>query len=308
MELSTTILTLLSYMLVGVLCKKSDILNDTVNKGISNILVSVVLPCSSIISLQMEYSKQKLINIVTIFTLALFSFFLSSIIGYVSCKFAKIEQDKKSIWIFAATFPNTIFIGIPIVQTLFGNESLYLLFVVGAAFNFIVFTFGISLMKKSTGGSKMKPLDLLKNNVILSVLVGIILFLLRVSLPTFINDTLTGIGNTVTPLAMILLGSMLAKNTNLSLITDVKAYLICLIRLIVVPFIAILSLSFLNNKTIASILIISLATPIAALTAVLSEKYNNNTEFASKVVFLSTLMSMFTLPIVSMLIKKNYGV
>lgn len=305
MSLSNTILVLLIYMIVGFLSRKFKLIDDDLNRGLSNILVSLTLPCSIIASLQIPFSNEILRNIILMFFLSFVFLFLNILIGYITSKIFKIAESKKNIWIFVIIFSNAIFLGKPVLEATVGEESLYLLFIFSIPFNIICFTFGVFLMQKGyKEKKKINLIFLLKNNAIVANIIGIILFLLQLRLPDSIGKAIFNIGNMTTPLAMIILGVLVARTANVQALKDPIIYLLSFIRLIIMPLITLLCFNFLNNKEIVAILVIISATPAASLAVIFAKIYNQDLTFTSKVVYISTILSIVTIPLVVLVLDK----
>lgn len=140
------------------------------------------------------------------------------------------------------------------------------------------------------------------NPVIVSILIGFILFIFRIKLPVFINDTLELLGDLTTPLSMLIIGSMLCESPAKECFFNKKLYLIVFIRLLFIPAcIYFILKGIVNDKLLLSIPVILTSMPIATNAAIMANKYKANESFASQLVFLSALLSIITIPFISFL-------
>ena len=140
------------------------------------------------------------------------------------------------------------------------------------------------------------------NPVIVSILIGFILFIFRIKLPVFINDTLELLGDLTTPLSMLIIGSMLCESSAKECFFNKKLYLIVFIRLLFIPAcIYFILKGIVNDKLLLSIPVILTSMPIATNAAIMANKYKANESLASQLVFLSALLSIITIPFISFL-------
>ncbi|MCR3761175.1 AEC family transporter [Clostridium felsineum] len=145
------ILTLM--MIVGVVLRKRKIITDEVNKGISNILMSLTLPCMIIYSFNFDFSMDMLKKAIMIFFYSVgIHIFLIILSEPLYFKFGK---SKKNVFKFATIFSNCGFVGFPIVQGIFGNIGVFYTAVFTIPFNIFMFTYGIMLF---TGESNLKSI------------------------------------------------------------------------------------------------------------------------------------------------------
>ena len=144
--------------------------------------------------------------------------------------------------------------------------------------------------------------NVLLNPNIIAVELGLIRGLLALELPYSINYAIEKMGNSVAPLSMIIVGAILA-DVNLRNIFDKSVFLVTLIRLIVLPLVATGIISLLRlDAMISGVALVLTGMPVGTTTALLAAKYNADVEFASKLVFITTLLSLITVPVLILLI------
>ena len=138
------------------------------------------------------------------------------------------------------------------------------------------------------------------NPVIISIFIGLSLFILNIKLPYIINRPIELLGNITTPLSMIVIGSMLCLSSISECVRNKKLYIVSFIRLILMPILIYFILKgIVYDKLLFSIPIVIVSMPVASNTAILSSEYNANDKLASQLVFMSTLFSIVTIPIIS---------
>ena len=122
-------------------------------------------------------------------------------------------------------------------------------------------------------------------------------------MPSFVKTTISTLSNLTAPLSMMVIGASLATINMKKLFTDVKLLLFSAIKLLIIPVIGMLIIKqFVSNEMICGVCMVMLATPVGSMTAMLAQQYDGDYEMASKGVALTTVLSVVTMPIVSMLV------
>jgi predicted permease len=191
------------------------------------------------------------------------------------------------------------YMALPLCQSLLGSEGVFYCSAGVVAFNILSFVHGIWLMKKGTEndeGFKIKTIIL--NPGVLSVAVGLPLFISGLELPQIINGAVTHIANLNTPLAMIFLGTYIANSDLKAMFKQKQNYLVALLKLFVLPSImfGIFKLIGLSG-TIITACMISASVPSATNTVMFAAKYGKDTGVASTVVAFCSLLSVLTIPV-----------
>jgi predicted permease len=117
------------------------------------------------------------------------------------------------------------------------------------------------------------------------------------------NEAIANIGNTVSPISMIVVGAILA-DVNIKTIFEKSVFYIAGVRLLLLPLLTIGIISVFNlDPTISGVALVLTAMPVGTTTALLAAKYNADVDFASKCVFVTTMLSLITVPLLMMMIK-----
>ena len=125
----------------------------------------------------------------------------------------------------------------------------------------------------------------------------------QIQLPTGIEQTIRYAGNANTALSMIVIGNILAE-VKASEILDLKAWWFCFVRLAMIPLIVLICCHFAGiDELVKQVSVVLAGMPAAATTAILAAKYDGDAHFAAKIVFLSTLLSMLSVPLLCMLMN-----
>ncbi|WP_238918996.1 AEC family transporter [Clostridium sp. YIM B02555] len=296
MEIISTIVSQISIMyvlmIIGFIVYRKKLINDEGSKQLSNLLVWVINPMIMLTRYQMNFSLEKLIQLGISFIISLAAMIIGFLIGKI---FFKKEQriDK-----FAIGFANAGFIGIPLVTSIIGLDQVFFLSAYLVCFNILSYTYGIYLVSNNKSLVTLKSIVL--NPGILAVVIGLIIFISPIKLPDFLYNSFNLVGQTNTPIAMILLGTYIAKNKVITLFNNKYAYFVCFIKLIVIPMVILILFKFLpeNLAEIKKVVLIAMSTPVGLTVPMFSQMYGGDYEYGAKLVGLSTLLSLITIPMI----------
>ena len=196
-------------------------------------------------------------------------------------------------------FPNVGFMGIPVASAILGPDALFYVILFNLPFNLLVFTMGVWLLAQ---GRQEKPgLLLLLTPGFVASLIGLALFIAGYDIPFPVDTLLDWIGKTTTPLAMLMVGALLATLPLSRLAGDWRVALISLLRLIITPRPRLCPARCHSSMTRSSSgrVVLLIAIPVAANTVLLSEEYGVDATLASQGVFLSTLLSLASIPLLA---------
>lgn len=294
------VLSLILMMAVGWGLRKKGILTNSVNRSLSEILINVSMPCLIIKSFNVNFSSSLMVNA---WTILVYSFIIHALmIGFCQVWYCKIHIIKKPVFHFATVFSNCAFIGFPLTHGLFGEIGVFYTSMFLIPFNLLVFSYGVMLFTKETGVKKIL-LDLVRNIPLIATFAGILIFVFNIEIPSFCLAPLTHVGNMTTPMSMFVIGSMLADAKVQDVFTGLDIYYLSLIKLIVAPLMCYLLIRHLiTDQTILKILIILVAMPTATLVGIFAEKYDGNRQAASLCAFITTALSMITIPLITVII------
>lgn len=300
------ILTLFLLILVGFIAGKSGAVSKNATGYLSDILMKVALPATIFLSISGTYSQGILKDS---FKIAILTFIIHSsciLISLGYTKLMKIPEKDRGVWVFASTFSNNGFMGFPIAYAILGKEGLFLASISNTVFNVLIFSVGIKLITmghESGKGINIKKLFLNNNNI--AIFLGIIFYVTQTSLPQPIQSSLSYMGNVTTPMSMFLVGLSISSNRVRDMFNDYKLYFLSAVRLLIAPMLAIIVMRFIpfgSASLVPKVMAIVLAMPAPSATAIIAEQYNGNKELAAKVVFLTSILSIITIPIILMFI------
>jgi Predicted permeases len=296
--LANQILILFLLMLVGFAARKKNLLNNELNAGFAEILLDITIPCMILTSFNLKFSSKILHNALLLFGSAVLVHIFSALLSLIL--YRKYPKPDRQILKFITIFSNTGFMGLPVLGSLYGPMGVFYGSIYVMVFNVFAWTMGVGIFTGKKGFNFKKVIT---NPAIIAVILGTIFFLLSVSLPVPLIKTMEMIGSMTTPLSMIIIGSMLADLKPREFFTGWSVYYGTVFRLLAIPLLAAYLLRYFGlSEHLLKICITSAAMPAATMTAIFAEKYNGNTILASRIVVITTALSLITIPIVVMLI------
>lgn len=288
-------LIMLILIIVGIICKKTKIITDDGNKELSKLVLTVVNPIVILMAYQTDYKPQLVKNLLIAFGLSILSYIILIVAAYLLIP----QKDERETQIerFSAIYSNCGFMGIPLVNALFGSEGIFYLTAFLTVFNLVVWTHGIILI---SGERNLKNIvKVFYSPVIISIVLGIIMFFAQIRLPDIITDSLNFISNLNTPLAMIVSGVTIADTKILKLLKKPGIYYVSFLKLILLPLILIAVFSLFNvNEQIRITVLVAASAPAAAMCTLQCIRYEKNSLYASEIFAASTILSVVTLPII----------
>lgn len=299
------LITLFLLLLSGLAMRKLDIIDETTTTKISGMITKFIVPVLVINALNIEFSKELLIQGIIFFFGMIAIHFFALIVSFIVVKLLKIKSNIGGVWLYICMFSNGTFMGFPIISYVFGEESLFFGSVALVVFNLFSYSLGAEIIARFGAMKKkqtsLRTLLLTPSNI--AFLIGVVLFLLPINLPIPIEEAMSIISGMTTPLAMIVIGSHLTKNSLKDIFSDWTSYVCLSMRLIILPILNILLLKLIGfNDYMAGIAVLITAMPGSAMASVMAEEYGGDAIWASRVIFLTTLGCIVTVPLINMIL------
>lgn len=287
------VLILFVMVVIGIISAKAKIIDEKSAKSITDFVLLFVCPATIINSFyrKVDFSQIKSLGIVAL--VSFISFIISIFVAYVFIRDKNKASEK--LYRFAVIFSNAGFMGLPLEQSLLGDQGVFYGAVYLGVFNIFVWTYGLFMM--SSGKEKFSVKKIILNPGVLAVFIGLVIMLTQITLPKIVISSLEMLSDMNAPLPMIIIGyylSLLKKDD----FKQWKQYYAIFLRLVVVPLIVLGFLYIIKiDKTAALVCLVGAGTPVAAIEAMFAAKYNVGEKSAATLVSLSTLLSLLTLPL-----------
>lgn len=304
--LFTKVFLLFLMMIPGFLVRKTGICQESAQSAFSSVILYVTTPAMIVVSFVRAFDRGVLI---TCLWVLLFSFAAHLLFFALTLPFFRKERaEAAKVYRFGVIFANSGYMGIPLIISLFGDQAaIYASFYV-VGFNFFMWSLGALIY---TGDrSYISPRKMFVNPATIPTYIGLLIFLLPIegTIPGVVVDALSALRDTVAPMSMMLIGMQLA-NVKLKGIVSGGLLLSVALRLFACPILLFGLLKLLavvgvySDPTGAYVSFICASAPAAAATGIFAEKFNGDRECAGKVVAITTILSVLTMPVAAMVLK-----
>lgn len=295
-------LSLFLMMAVGYVMYRVHILDDAANVRFTKLVLNISLPAQIISSFLKSSGIISKPDVFHMLLLSLAIYFVYALIGFIFVHALRVSKEKRGTYIFMMMFGNVGFMGFPVINAILGSEYLIYAVIFNIPFYLLVFSIGIRMI--SGGTEKFNP-RLLINLPLMSAVLSVILFFLDFKMPALVMNTLDTLGNVTTPVAMILLGATIASMPFRELFDSWRIYAYTAVKLVLLPaviFFLMHSLTAISASVIAVFVILS-GTPAATNSTMISIEYGGDQKLAAKGIFFTTLLSMVTIPLLTLFIS-----
>lgn len=286
---------MLMLIMVGVLCSKTKMISKETNKQLSVFVLQVVNPAVIFMSYQTEYRSELVENLLLTFALSFGAFSFMITLSYIFIP--KKEGRETEIERFSAVYSNCGFMGIPLINAVFGMQGVFYLTAFITMFNYFAWTHGVIMI---SGERNMKNvIKVFYSPTMIAIVLGMLTFFLRIKLPSVPLKAVGYISDLNTPLAMIVSGATIADTKVLELIKKPAVYYVCFLRLLLYPMIIAALLSpFGIEEKVRMTVVIAAAAPPAAMCTLQSIRYGKNSLYSSEIFAFGTVLSVASLPVV----------
>lgn len=293
-----SVISLFLIMLVGFYGSKKKIITPELNKGLIDLLLNIALPIMVISSFMFTFDYSIKNNVLKAFYYSLAAYLIMIAFSYILT--IPVKCDKKIIIHFSNIFSNTGYIGFPVLYAIFGPEGV----VYGSIFNmfFVIFvwTYGINIFRGKIEKAYLRQ-EIIKavlNPSVVAVVIGVIILIFNIKIPEILMQSINSISSMTGPLSMIIVGVTLSNVKFGNHLLNWKIYYGIATRLILIPVILfIFSLLIGDTSIVADSVIIIASMPAATMTSIFAESYEKEKDFATITVLATTLLSVFTIPI-----------
>jgi len=287
-------LQVLLLMAAGFVLTKIGTITGEGRKSLSDILINFILPCNIICSFQMDMTGELLMSCGLVLLLALLAQALFYAVGHFC--FPGQKAERLSCLRYATLCPNAGFLGLPIIGGVFGEMGSLLTSVALIPQRVVMWSAGVSLFTSADRKSVVKKV--LTHPCIIAVEIGFALMLCgNPTLPAFLQKTVSSAGGCTTCVSMLVIGSILAGAKDAGF-QDRTILWFTLLRLILIPLAVLLPLRIAGvDPVVTGVVVLISGMPAGSTTAILASKYDGDAAFASCMVFVSTLASIVTLPV-----------
>lgn len=303
MENLEVMMTLFAIVIVGYICGKLGYLGGDFDRRLSSLVINVTCP-ALILSSAMGSTLPSREMILPLLLISVITYAVLTAVAFWLPRFLTKKKDDEGAIGFALMFGNVGFMGYPVVASIFGHEAVFYAAVLNVVNTFAVFTVGTILITGHTDQEegRFQKKVLYSTPMIAAYLTMLIVALEIADIPPFVSQPLTMIGNITVPAALLIIGSSMSHLSARTLMGNRTVYLTTLLRLAVIPVGMYFLCSFLGfSSLVVQLNTVVIAMPVATYGTILCLKYQRDTTLITEVTFISTLLSVFTIPLLAQL-------
>lgn len=284
---------------VGAVCDKIGIYTEKVAKSCTDLLFYIVTPAVIIQSFcTLEYDPETAKRLFEALACGFVLHVVSAIIS--SLVFNRCNIDEACIYKYACAYGNCGYMALPLASAVLGEEGVFYCSAVIISFQIFSFTHGIYVINKGKNREKVKFdfKKLIINPGVISVVLGLPIFLFSVKLPSIVASPINYLASLNTPVAMLIFGTYIANTNFKSIFKNWRIFAVAFVKLIILPLVLLASFKLVGiNGSLLAALSISAGAPTANNTVMFAAKYDRNTFLASQTVAVVSFISIITLPV-----------
>lgn len=310
-------------MIPGILLKKCHLSTDGIGKGISNLVLYIAQPALIFLAYLRPFDQEILINSAYVLVLSIVVHVIFSVVA-MNC-FKKSPDGARRMLRFATIFSNAAFMGIPLISAVledtYPGATVYAS-IYNITFNLFLWSLGVYICtdKRDVNENGIEddeehikqgasPLKALYHPVTIAAAIGLVFFILPIEtyVPGLLTESFTMLKNLVAPLSMVVIGLRLADMDFKGIFKDKDMYIFLLLRHILLPLaslgvIKLVGLLIDIPTVVEMVVIIMASAPAATSATMFAEKYDCDANYVSRLVTVSTLISIVTMPLILLLV------
>lgn len=283
-------------VLIGAISDKIGLFSEKTAKACTDLLFWIITPCVIIRSfLNQEFTKETGLKLLVAAGCGFLMHFVAILLN--TPLFRKGDREQNTLFRYSSIYGNVGYMTLPLTEAILGDEGVFYCSAVVMAFNVVSFTHGVYIMNNE--GGKFDKKKLILNPGVISVLIGLPLFIFKIDLPSLINEPISYLATMQTPIAMLIFGTFLAHTKINDIFKHKKILIVSIMKLLILPaaMVGIYKLFGLSGTLLIALTISSCA-PTANNTVMFAAKYNKDTGLAAQIVATVSFISVITMPLI----------
>lgn len=291
-------------MFLGYFLCKIGMLNNNFVKRMTKLILDVTLPAQILASVFDLGERQALSDVIlAIIVFVALMFIVLPVLGFLIAKIVRAPKNQTGLYTFMSVYSNCGFMGFPLIDAIFGSTGMFYAAMYNLIFNISVYTLGRQMMARDlSADAKFSPKELLSPGVLVALL-ALVIYFADLHLPVVITDSVSRLGDMTSPAAMLVIGCTLARMDLKSIFTNLRIYPWTIISRLIMPILLWFPLSFvIKNTLVLQITYILVAMPVANSASLFATNYGGDTDLAAKTIFITTILSLITVPLCIMIV------
>ena len=303
--MTEVMMTLFAIVIVGYVAGRLGYMGGEFDKRLSSLVINFTCPALILASAMTgDLPDRRLI--LPLLGISALTYVLLTGVAFLLPRFLTKQKDDEGIVGFALMFGNVGFMGYPVVASIFGQQAVFYAAVLNVVNTFAVFTIGTILILGNLGDGRHFQKKVLYSTPMLSAYLAMLIVALGIdNIPSVISQPLTMIGNITVPAALLIIGSSMSQLSVRTMLGNPTVYATTLFRLMLIPvgfYYLFSALGF--DPYVVDINTMVIAMPVATYGTILCLKYNRSTTLITEVTLITTLLSMLTIPLLTVLFAR----
>lgn len=294
--LLTKMVIFVVLMVIGYIGARTKLLNDEFTKAASKLTLNVFMSATilnSVIANPPELSGGELAEVMLACFVSIgFGYLLSALI----VRLLPFNRERKPLMELLISVTNTMFIGVPVAEPVFGAQAVFYIAMSCIPFNVLLYTYGVWRMNQSGERVKLHLKDMVSVPLI-ATLAALLIFVVKIPMPAVAKELCSTLSAATMPMSMLVIGSSLGRVSLLDAFKEKSLYFVSLMRLVLVPLLTLPVLRLITaDPVLLGAMVIIAGCPSGIVVTVLAIQYGRDAEYTSKGILLNTVLSMVTLP------------
>lgn len=299
LHIVTQMLMIFGIVIVGLFAAKRNLWSGDLDRKLSVFIMNISMPAlilASVMGKDLNFENSELVALGVV---AVVNYIVLIGLSYLIPYLFKVNKARLGISRFMLAFGNVSFIGYPVCDAVFGPKAVFCASVLNIPFNLLVFTIGVSFINGGKAKSAFSPKHILSPCVIAS-LIAVVIAIARIQTPAPIGQWFHLLGDLTTPCALLIIGSSLSHIPVRDMLGNRFVYSMTLLRLIILPLAVGAVLALMGvNPFVSDVAVVLSAMPVATNGIMLCLQYGKDERVMTQGLFITTLFSVLTIPIVA---------
>lgn len=288
--------------ILGFIVRAKGILNEHASIVLTQLILYITLPALILFSLDTTFSIAIIKDFFLLVFMSMYILFVSILLAIWMRRRSSLPIERQSVYEGIIIFGNQGFIGYAVSFILLGEQGIIYVTMFNICYLILIWTYGIYLFSKDKETIDWK--NIFFNPGIISTFFGLLIFLLPFSLPSVVSNGLELVGKMTIPLSMMMIGVLIAnvKWNEFSLIKNKYVWKAAFLKLVIIPLLLLPFFAFKISTPLLIIAVIVSGMPSAPTISLYAEKYGGDSFFASLGTLVTTLLCIFTIPLLYIIV------
>lgn len=301
LHIVTQMLMIFGIVIVGLFAAKRNLWSGDLDRKLSVFIMNISMPAlilASVMGKDLNFENSELMALGVV---AVVNYIVLIGLAYLIPYLFKVNKARLGISRFMLAFGNVSFIGYPVCDAVFGPKAVFCASVLNIPFNLLVFTIGVSFINGGKAKSAFSP-KLIFSPCVIASLIAVVIAIARIQTPAPIGQWFHLLGDLTTPCALLIIGSSLSHIPVRDMLGNRFVYSMTLLRLIILPLAVGGVLALMGvNPFVSDVAVVLSAMPVATNGIMLCLQYGKDERVMTQGLFITTLFSVLTIPIVAYL-------